>query len=575
MPEAYKSPYTVKTKEVRAALDKKYGIISRERTLSLPQGETTCWVKDCLAPLNPPPAANSPSIQADQAHLRCLSRLQAIDYAIFKKSNNITENKALEGIYDKFSSELNEIIAGDLSEKDKLLAIQKLEQTLNDSLLEELHKENLTFGAQTRKEAEELLDFFSRMSSLVEPAQPVVILKGFNAIQHTVDIEIQTPVTKKTELQKKNLKYLQNTQLRLFADLMEMDDRALAMEDWENNEFAVYNAILINDICFDAATCDNVGDVRNDLNDLFRQQARKNITEAKLGSSVHPGQVPESVATENTTQLKGSAFSSLNNESQPLSGQLFNKNAIGATVGHIGNIKSPSTQGFIDYGNVDNGYSTLFVRYTKQLNSRNDLDIIKAINPLILVLESEIEQISKGHKPEKMDSKSLYQLQEVITCCNGIFEALGFKPDAVANPITNENISDNIKNNKELLGLQIEKLSSLANTVSGSHSKNWQRVGAVLYGLAAITVLAVGLVLALPTMGISLLPTLIAVTGLGQMALAGVAAGTVLGGVAAGRGASHMAEQKGLAKSVADFKSSLESVIQTETKKSDPTPGPT
>ena len=141
-----------------------------------------------------------------------------------------------------------------------------------------------------------------------------------------------------------------------------------------------------------------------------------------------------------------------------------------------------------------------------------------------------------GDNPGALDSKSLADLNTVLPHCNTILD----KPD--------------IKSHEAQESLR--RLASLSNEVSGKAPSLWKALGVGLLTFACLALVVGGILAAIPSGGTSLLLTVAGAAGLGGGLLAASAIG-------AGVGAFY-GREKGLAKSLTDFKSSLEHIKEEE-----------
>jgi hypothetical protein len=104
----------------------------------------------------------------------------------------------------------------DLSKKRQLKEIKALETQFNTVLVGVLVRAGLAEGCKTRKDAEKLLFHYRNLSSLVEPARPMVTMT-YDPVAKVFQRETQYPVTQKTENQKKTLGSLYGPEVPLPA----------------------------------------------------------------------------------------------------------------------------------------------------------------------------------------------------------------------------------------------------------------------------------------------------------------------------------------------------------------------
>jgi hypothetical protein len=261
--EASVSFYDNITDLLREVSDAQFGIVS---TLSA-SGE---WVRDATdaTPLKDRVADgrslhDSPRILGNNALLRCLSRLRAIDYALSKKypdDNALRER--IKGSFIALTQAMLSKAEGTDSYEKKLKEIERLETEFNTGLVEVLHEAGLAKGCKTAADAEKLLAHYRNLSSLLVPARTLVTLT-YDEKAKVFHRETQYPVTKKSNAQKlaieelrgigstakKTAHTVRNAAMQeadsLFVDLMLMDDRALPAQTRKTHLAGAKNAFIV------------------------------------------------------------------------------------------------------------------------------------------------------------------------------------------------------------------------------------------------------------------------------------------------------------------------------------------
>lgn len=277
---------------LRETNDAQFGIVS--------QAVGDQWVRDATRaiPLAERMPHDAPVIEANNALMRCLSRLRPVDYAIEKKhheSNPELEIAIRNRLKNKFEEAARRILTSaqsDKSDEAKLEEIKKLEKEFNTSLIQGLHDANLTAGCESVDDAEKLLFHYRNLSSVLDPARTMVTLTYDDKAQ-VLQRETQYPVTKKTPQQKMALEGLRLVQPHpfkeernghnvrniasqeadsLFVDLMLDDTRALPAQARKThlvgtkNAFIVKNELIpVDDLPDSAALADYVADTDNTL----------------------------------------------------------------------------------------------------------------------------------------------------------------------------------------------------------------------------------------------------------------------------------------------------------------------
>lgn len=307
---------------LRENSDAQFGIVSRLND----KGE---WVRDATAslPLESRPSHDSSTIEANNALMRCLSRLRSIDYAISQKHPD-EFGQDLRGQMQehlaKLCGKMLDTAQANISEKGKKKAIEHEEKAFDTLLLEALHTANLTKGCQNENDGKKLLNRYRILSSLTLPARTMVTLT-YDADKHVFQRETQYPITEKTAFQKDYLKSLKELNPcastadknahtmhslahqeadSLFADLMMDDTRALPAQARKLYLATARNAFLVkNELFFDTKS-ENMLEVMN-------QDASEENTLwlARTGVPVYVGKNEDKAAIqqhtrENTEQIR-------------------------------------------------------------------------------------------------------------------------------------------------------------------------------------------------------------------------------------------------------------------------------
>lgn len=253
---------------LRETNDAQFGIVSQ---LVHVDGEVQ-WVRDATqsVPLEDRMPHNAPVIEANNALLRCLSRLRPIDFAINQKLGVQEPGPAcrerLKANVQELTRAVLESAQSDKSNAEKLKEITRLETDFNTALIKELHEANLTQGCDTAEQAEKLLFHYRNLSSLLEnPARTMVTLTYDKSAQ-VLQRETQYPVTEKTQKQheaihelkkiqpypfrdEKNAHNSKNTAFQeadaLFVDLMDKDTTALSAQARKTHPVGAKNGFIV------------------------------------------------------------------------------------------------------------------------------------------------------------------------------------------------------------------------------------------------------------------------------------------------------------------------------------------
>lgn len=245
--------------------------------------ETGCWVRDATSslPLSKRISHSAPIIQANNALLRGLSRLRAIDFVLQKKAETET-NPKIKALYIHQREILRINFAGwcenllgftnkpEHSSKSFLRACRKQETQFNNILLSVLYDANLTKDCSSKKDGQELLARYRKLSALLTPTRTLVML-SYDTLAKMVIRETHYPVTTKTDRQKKAIQELKTCLLypfddrmsahtkvkfamqeadALFADLMLRDDTLLPATARKDQITGLKNAFLVKvEVC--------------------------------------------------------------------------------------------------------------------------------------------------------------------------------------------------------------------------------------------------------------------------------------------------------------------------------------
>lgn len=320
--EQFQDYYSTKSDQYRTEIDEKFGIRSSLKP-NYTGNKEDYWVRDATDPLRLSdknrPSHNSPEIEVLNMQLRCLSRLRAIDYAIAKKSADpklaVKVKEGLEAIRQDLMGRfgtLHKLVEQNITkasdgttDEAKLVIINELEEAFNSTLLKNLHNANLTQGCETKKDAEDLLNYYRNMSSLLDPARPM-ITKSYDTVAGVLQIETQFPITKKTPEQKEFMEKMRKIQPypleeernshnvrkvafqevdSLFLDLMQEDNRLLAAQTRKTHEAGVKNAYIVKNELYKVGKAQ----VKKFVPTEEQQKEAKPLWFARTGSPVYLG----------------------------------------------------------------------------------------------------------------------------------------------------------------------------------------------------------------------------------------------------------------------------------------------
>lgn len=223
------------------------------------------------------PSHDALFVEKNNMLMRCLSRLRAIDYAISQTDNpsldEVNSEVAPTSRRQEIRNELNAGLKGlqtsidALSEEGNITLelMLKVEKDFNDFLMKQLHAANLTEGCLDAKQAERLLFHYRTLSSVLDPAMPLVTLT-YDASSQILQREEQYPVTVKTDVQREEaqklkqvianpLKREKNSHTRnnlatqhadaCFADSLVDDERMLSAQARKTHLVGVKNAFIV------------------------------------------------------------------------------------------------------------------------------------------------------------------------------------------------------------------------------------------------------------------------------------------------------------------------------------------
>lgn len=243
---------------LRETNDAQFGIIS---TLN----ENNEWLRDAThaVPLDDRISHDAPIIEANNALLRCLSRLRPIEFAINKKLGEQGQ-QILAEIREQFG-ELSEEILKIAQTPRKQILISDKEIKFNTFLIKMLHEANLTKGCKSIIGAENLLFHYRNLSSVLSPARTMITLT-YDKTANILQRETQYPVTEKTALQKQALQQLAEIKPypfddeknshnvknmaaqeadMLFQDLIAQDNSALSAQARKTHLVGAKNAFIV------------------------------------------------------------------------------------------------------------------------------------------------------------------------------------------------------------------------------------------------------------------------------------------------------------------------------------------
>jgi len=257
--------------DLRKANDSKFGIASQRVTT--PEGDM--WVRDATQALDldhdDRPSHDALSIAGNNALMRCLTRIRAIDYAISKDPSLTDENKKrlrqeIKTVFEEpHKKNILHYANREVPPTNTLKLIDEIEEQFNTFLVKKLHEANLTKGCTTQKDAEALLAHYKVLYSVLDPAMPLVTLT-YDKASRILQRETQYPVTEKTQLQKASVGFLKTVIPHplvgevnahtvhneaeqqadaCFADLLVADDRMLTSQARKSHLVGVKNAFIV------------------------------------------------------------------------------------------------------------------------------------------------------------------------------------------------------------------------------------------------------------------------------------------------------------------------------------------
>ena len=238
-----------------------------------------------------------------------------------------------------------------------------------------------------------------------------------------------------------------------------------------------------------------------------------------------------------TDSIVNNFFGSKKAFADEISEQFYLKSAKTNKTNHIDEegiafLQTPSPVAIAEYEANLAKFESSLANYEKTIG--NDENKQKFHDMGLNVLKN-IKQIA-GDNPGALDSKGLADLNTVLPHSNTILD----KPD-IKTPEAQESL---------------RRLASLSNKVSGKAPSLWKTLGVGLLTFACLALVVGGILAAIPSGGSSLLLTVAGAAGLGGGLLAASAIGV-------GAGALY-GREKGLAKSLTNFKSALEHIKEEE-----------
>lgn len=257
---------------LRETNDAQFGIVSRLVEVKGTIPVEYEWVRDATRsiPLAERMPHDAPVIEANNALLRCLSRLRPIDYVLEKKYGDKNPGSRcrdlLQAHFELCTRSVLSAAQSDKSDSEKLKQIAKIESKFNTSLVKVLHEAHLTQGCTNKSDAEHLLFHYRNLSSLLEnPARTLVTLT-YDKAAGIFQRETQYPVTDKTEKQHEAIKELAKIQLHpldfeknahnskncatqqadsFFVDLMNENSTALSAQARKTHLVGAKNAFIV------------------------------------------------------------------------------------------------------------------------------------------------------------------------------------------------------------------------------------------------------------------------------------------------------------------------------------------
>lgn len=233
-----------------------------------------------------------------------------------------------------------------------------------------------------------------------------------------------------------------------------------------------------------------------------------------------------------TDSIADNFFGSKTTFSPQMTNELYLKSAKTNKENKIDNVdflKKPSLSAVEEYQVHFKAFQvSLEYLESKQTKSEKEKKLLEKGSEIL----KQIKAIA-GDKPEQLASQNLNDLSLVLSSANkGLIE------------------SHDVEKSKG----NAKHLASLANNVSGKSSPGWKALGIGLLTFACAALVVAGVLAAIPSGGSSLLLAAIGVSGL--TAAVGTGAGIAAAGITGAALISHGSE-KGLAKSVSQFKEEL------------------
>ncbi|WP_298623699.1 hypothetical protein [uncultured Legionella sp.] len=207
---------------LRETNDAQFGIVSSLVEVQDSNPVEYEWVRDATRslPLAERMSHNAPVIEANNALLRCLSRVRPVDYAINNKYGAHKPGPAcrelLQVHFDLCTRSILTVAQSNKSDSEKLKQIEKIENRFNSSVVKVLHEANLTQGCYSKEDAEHLLFHYRNLSSLLDNPSRAMVTLTYDESAGIFQRETQYPVTEKTPKQHNIIKELAKIQIHPF-----------------------------------------------------------------------------------------------------------------------------------------------------------------------------------------------------------------------------------------------------------------------------------------------------------------------------------------------------------------------
>lgn len=296
----------------RETNDAQFGIVSGLVEVAGTTPVEYQWVRDATRslPLDERMPHDAPVIEANNALLRCLSRVRPIDYAIDKKYGDNKPGprcrELLQAHFEQCTQAILSAAQSDKSDTEKLKQIEQLERKFNTALLKVLHEANLAQGCDNKEDAEHLLFHYRNLSSLIEDPARAMVTLTYDQHAGILQRETQYPVTEKTAKQHETMKELSSIQLHpfdneknahnsknsatqeadaLFAELMDKDTTALSAQARKTHLVGAKNAFIVKN---ELIQLDELPVTDVDLNQ-FQATDKNTLWLARTGVPVYVG----------------------------------------------------------------------------------------------------------------------------------------------------------------------------------------------------------------------------------------------------------------------------------------------